>query len=285
MAEPVRVVVMPLGGTIDSLGASPLDHAWYTEFGRRISSGALLAQLPPLDHVAVVEAPPSRRTPSYALTSADLLQIARSVQNLANDPRTGGIVITHGTNTLEETAYFLDLVLDCRVPVVLTGAMRPARSVGWDGPINLLRAVQVATHANSAGHGVLIVFNDTIHRARDGSKTETFRVDAFGSRDTGPVGVVRADGAVQLPPPRPRNTRIIELDSLGDSVPRVDIVLSYVDADDTHIRASHRAGPRSTWCQATPRRSNHELVKEGRRGRTRSRVPARSARGQPELGE
>ena len=244
--SPPRIALISTGGTIDSVGAGRLDLAWYTETRRRLPDGELLAALPELSQYASVRPAPFRRVPSSALTTADWLDLARTVDALLRDDACDGLVVTHGTNTLEETAYFLDVAVPSDKPVVLVGAMRPPSGLGADGYLNLLRAVQVAACPQAHGHGVLVVMNDTIYGARDVTKARTFRVDAFQAPDTGPLGYADADGQVVFHhrPARQQDTRSPLLAPDVTTLPRVEVVLSYVGADGTFVRAAVDAGAR-----------------------------------------
>ncbi|WP_344307585.1 asparaginase [Fodinicola feengrottensis] len=237
------------GGTIDSLGASRLDLAWYPDHGRRLAAGALVAAVPELAEFGTVREIPFRRLSSHALTSADWLDLARTVQTLLDRADCDGVVITHGTNTLEETAYFLRLTVNSDKPVVLTGAMRPASALGADGYLNLVRAVQVAAAPQARGRGVLVVMNDRIHDARDVTKASTMRVDAFVAPDSGPLGSTDTDGLVVFS--RERTHPDSPIFTLPDVLPRVDIVLSYVDADGVFVEAAVAAGAKGIVCAAT----------------------------------
>ncbi|MGH7828961.1 MAG: asparaginase domain-containing protein, partial [Candidatus Binatia bacterium] len=126
MSELPKVALIITGGTIDSVGKDRLDLAWYIEAGKRLNSGELLAQLPELNSIARVEEVPFRRLPSHALVDKDWLDMARTIHSIFDENKAGGIVITHGTNTIEETAYFLNLTVKTDKPVVLVGSMRPA---------------------------------------------------------------------------------------------------------------------------------------------------------------
>lgn len=243
MSRP-QVAVIAMGGTIDSVGASRLDLAWYTERHDRLPDGQLFASLPELGDIADIRAVPFRRVPSYALTDRDWLALAGIVSGLVAADDCDGVVITHGTNTMEETAYFTHLVVPVGKPVVFVGAMRPASAIGADGELNLVRAVQVAVSPAASGQGALVVMNDTIHSARDVTKTATFRVDAFRAPDTGPLGYADADGRIdfyhrsrRLPSPSPA----FRVDGL-ETLPRVDVVVSYVGADGALIDAAVAAG-------------------------------------------
>lgn len=240
-----RIAVILTGGTIDSVGADRLDLAWYSESGGRLQGGELLARIPELDTIARVTEVPFRRLPSPALTAADWLDLLREVHGLL-EADTDGVVITHGTNTLEETAWFLNLTLKTDKPVVVVGAMRPASALSADGDLNLLSAVRVAGAPQSRGMGCLVVMNDSIFAARDVTKTATFRVNAFQSRDLGPLGFADADGRV-IYYHRPVRKHTVDTGfdvGTASSLPRVDIVVSHVDADGTLIDAAARAGAR-----------------------------------------
>src|SRR5689334_15155786 len=120
-----KIAVVLTGGTIDSVGHDRLDLAWYLEAGKRLQEGELLGGLPELQHVAAVREVPFRRLPSHALVDRDLLELLRTIHGIL-DGDADGVVVTHGTNTIEETAYFLHLTLKTHKPVVLVGAMRPS---------------------------------------------------------------------------------------------------------------------------------------------------------------
>lgn len=242
MSSLPRIALIATGGTIDSVGTSRTDLAWYTEAGARLADGELVGSVTELREVAAVEEVGFRRMPSYALADGDWLELVRTVQDLL-DGEHDGVVITHGTNTLEETAFFLDLTVRSAKPVVLVGAMRPASGLGADGPLNLLRAVAVAGAPASHDRGVLVVMNDTIHAARDVTKTATFRVDAFRSPDAGPIGYADADGRIVFYHRHARRPPHFDTSALS-ALPRVDVVTSYVGADATFIDAAVAAGAR-----------------------------------------
>jgi L-asparaginase len=246
MARTPRVALIRTGGTIDSIGASRLDLAWYHDNASRVPDGALVESIDELADTAKVDEITFRRLSSSALTTADWLDLAQAVASTVGDSTYDGVVIAHGTNTLEETAYFLHLTIGSAKPVVLVGAMRPASALGTDGNLNLLRAVQVAADPQSHGHGVLVVMNDAIFSARDVTKTSTYRVDAFRAPDLGPLGYADADGRVvfyhrhlRLPDERSR----FDVAALA-GLPRVDIVVSYVGADGALVDAAVVAGAR-----------------------------------------
>ncbi|HYN68690.1 MAG TPA: asparaginase, partial [Candidatus Eisenbacteria bacterium] len=235
------------GGTIESVGLDRLDLAWYLETGKRLDDGELASRVPELASVARIEETPFRRIPSHAITDADLFDLAVTVHQAFESGRADGMVITHGTNTLEETAYFLHLTLKVERPVVVVGAMRPSSALSADGYLNLLNGVRVAADPASTGMGVMVVLNDTIHSARDVTKTATFRVEAFEGRDLGPLGYADSDGRILYyhRPLRPHTTAT-EFDLRRiDALPRVDIVVSYLGADGALIDAAVAAGARA----------------------------------------
>jgi L-asparaginase len=242
-----RVAVVTTGGTIDSLGADRLDLAAYLDTGRRLDPGALIASIAPeLATIADVREVPFRRLRAHAMTDDDLADLRDLVAGLLASGDADGVVITHGTNTLEETAWLLHLTIATDAPVVLTGAMRPAAALSGDGPLNLVSAVRVAASAGAHGLGALVVMDDTIHGARDVTKANTLRVDAFADAGAGPIGRVDGDGRVVL---LARPARATTLRGAYDHVdlrrlPRVDVVVTYQGADGTLVDAAVAAGAR-----------------------------------------
>lgn len=248
-----RIGVILTGGTIDSVGVDRLDLAWYIEANKRLGQGQLLAALPELAGMVSIVETPFRRLPSHALTDRDWLELLAKIHSCFRQDALDGVVIAHGTNTLEETAYFLHLCVKSDRPVVLVGSMRPASAISADGYLNFLNAVRVAAAPESRGHGCLVVMNDTILSARDVTKNATYRVDAFKSRDLGPLGFADADGRVVY---YHRSLKAHTLETEFDigglaALPRVDIVLSYVGADGHMIEAAVSAGARGIVSAAT----------------------------------
>jgi L-asparaginase len=248
-----RIGLILTGGTIDSVGADRLDLAWYIEAGKRLGKGELLGQIPELGGIAAVQEIPFRRMASHAMVNSDWLDLVRTIHSLFDKDQVDGIVITHGTNTLEETAYFLNLTLKTDKPVVVVGSMRPSSAISADGFLNVLNAVRVAADPKSQGMGCLVVMNDTIFNARDVTKNSTYRVQAFESRDLGPLGFADADGKIiYYHRPAKKHTDQTEFDVRElKTLPRVDIVVSYVNADGTMIEAAAKAGAKGIVSAAT----------------------------------
>ena len=248
-----KIGLILTGGTIDSVGTDRLDLAWYMEAGKRLGDGELLAQVPELAKIASVQEIPFRRLPSHALIDKDWLELVRRIHAILDQDQADGIVVTHGTNTLEETAYFLNLTLKTEKPVVIVGSMRPSSAISADGYLNVINAVRVAADPSSRGRGCLVVMNDTIFNGRDVTKTSTYRVQAFKSRDMGPLGFADADGKViYYHQPTRKHTVHTEFDvRSAQSLPRVDVVLSYVGADGTMIEAAANAGAKGIVSSAT----------------------------------
>jgi glutamin-(asparagin-)ase len=186
---PPLIALVGTGGSIAGRapeGASALSAAYRSAV---VSAADLAAAVPGLDQLARVQTEQLFQIDSADFTDDKLLTLARRVAALCARADVAGVVITHGTDTLEESAYFLHLTVRSSKPIVVIGAMRPAGALAADGPANLLHAVAVAAHPTSAGRGVLVVMNQEIHSARDVTKTHSLRLDAFASQH-GALGLV-----------------------------------------------------------------------------------------------
>jgi L-asparaginase len=238
-----RIALVSTGGTIGAVGHDRLDLTRYGETNQQRAVQALLDEIPELSGIAAIRPAALPNLPSHGLSLDDLVSIGRLVEGLAADPQVDGVVITHGTNTLEETAFFLDLVCRTAKPIVVTGAMRPASGISADGPLNLLNAVRLAASPVAQGRGVLVLLDDTIHAARDVTKSSANRLAAFRGAELGPLGFVEGDGVVAFhhrSEPWPAQGAF-DLAALAE-LPRVDVVVSYLGADGALIEASVRAG-------------------------------------------
>lgn len=246
MSAKPKVAIIGTGGTISSVGRGPLDLIDYGAAGTVLDVGAVLARVPELALVAEVIPVPFRAIPSTALgwpEWKDLLLICDRMS--AEHPDLAGIVVTHGTASLEETAYFLSLTLKIPQPVVLVGAQRPASALAGDGPMNLVNGARVATDPRARGLGALVLLNDEISAAREVTKTSTLRLQTFRTPDFGALGHADADAIAWYRRPLRRVAPDTEFDVRGmAALPRVDIAYTYAGADGTAIEAFVAAGAR-----------------------------------------
>ncbi|MFU0842535.1 MAG: L-asparaginase [Burkholderia sp.] len=247
MALP-KVAVLATGGTIVSSGESAVQMTGYSLKG--LSVNDVLGTVPGIADVAQLECREVANIDSSSMTSAVWMKLAKEIMLCAARDDIAGIVVTHGTDTMEETAYFLGLVLKTHKPVVLTGAMRPATALSADGPLNLLNAVRVAADPNAAGRGVLIVFNDVIGSARDTAKVHPTNAAAFRGPDLGMLGMIagehiefiaRTDKLHTMDTPFTVSNLETYMAEYGE-LPRVDIIYSHVDDDGVLVKAALRAG-------------------------------------------
>ena len=183
-----RIALVATGGTIAGAGAPAGSGPSAAYRAGVVAADALIAAVPGLDRLAALSAQQLFQIDSADFTDAHLLSLARRVADLCAQDDVDGVVITHGTDTMEESAYFLHLTVKSSKPIVLTGAMRPGTAPAADGPANLLHAVAVAAHPSAAGRGVLVVMNEEVHSARDVAKVHAMRLDAFASPH-GPLGL------------------------------------------------------------------------------------------------
>ena len=241
-----RIAVIGTGGTISSLGASSLDVLDYPDFGQKLTCEALLDRFPETRLVADPMPVTFRQVGSTDIGPKDWIEIRTLIHRIAREePAVAGFVIPHGTATLEETAFFLNLTLATTQPVVLVGAQRPASALGTDAGMNLVNALRVAGAPEARGKGVLVVLNDEIHAARDVVKTSTYRLHTFRSADFGALGHADGDGVHFYR--APIRTHMPDTPFAGldlTTLPRVDIVYSYAGADGTLVDAAVTAGAR-----------------------------------------
>lgn len=234
------MVVLATGGTIAGAGASAVNSATYT--AAKVPVDKLLAGLPELSNIANVSGEQVFQIASESFTNKELLTLARRVNELAKQPGVDGIVVTHGTDTLEETGYFLNLVVHTDKPIVMVGSMRPGTAISADGALNLLGAVATAASKDSAGKGVLVSMNDNIDSARDVAKLTNIKTNAFSSQ-WGPLGMVVEGKTYWFRAPVKRHTRGSEfnIEQITD-LPAVDIVYGYGNVPATAIDALGKAG-------------------------------------------
>jgi L-asparaginase len=233
-ADLPRVRLIATGGTISN------------REGGRLTHEDLIRTIPALDRYVRVESEQFSNIASSQLTIDHWLRLARRINEVFDqDAALAGIVVTSGTDTLEETAYFLNLTVKDERPVVLVGAMRNASAVGYEGPANLLEGFRVAAEPASRNKGVLIVLNDEINAARDVTKTDAHRLHTFQTRGYGILGVVDSDRVAYYRDVIRRHTIRSEFDvSSIASLPRVDVILTYQESPGDLIRAAVDFGAR-----------------------------------------
>lgn len=249
MSEPPRrrVALIGTGGTISSIGRDGLDVWEYMDTGTKIDPGELVARFPETAQVAEIVPIPFRSVGSSSIGPADWLLLTETIHGVAaRETPLDGVVITHGTATLEETAYFLNLAVQVDLTVVVVGAQRPASGLSTDAGMNLVGALRVAAAPEARGLGVLVVLNDEIQAAREVTKTSTLRLETFRSADVGMLGYADPDGRVAIyRRPARRHAPVTEFDVRGrQAMPRVDIAYSYAGAERTAIDAFVAAGAR-----------------------------------------
>jgi len=230
-----NVVILATGGTIAGAGASTVNSASYA--AAKVAVDKLILGLPELQNVANVRGEQTFQIASESFTNDALLTLARRVSALSKDPSVAGIVVTHGTDTLEETAYFLNLVVHTDKPIVVVGSMRPGTALSADGALNLYDAVSVAASKDAGGKGVLVTMNDEINSGRDVAKLVNIRTEAFKSQ-WGALGMVVEGKNYWFRAPVKRHTSGSEFDIDNiQSLPVVDIVYGYGNVQRSTVDA------------------------------------------------
>src|SRR6478609_3952985 len=232
-AQLPRIIILGTGGTIAGAGASA-DRAGYT--AGKIPIDDLIGSIPSIKKVANISGEQIASVGSQDMTVDIWKKLAIRINEIFVKNEADAIVVTHGTDTQEETAYFLDLVIPSDKPVVLTGSMRPATAISADGPKNLYDAITVAINPKTKGRGVLVSFNEGIYDAREVMKMSTTKTNAFGSPNTGAVGQAY-DGRVEYYSSSDRevNPQQPVKITADTKLPRVDIVYMYADAPPDQI--------------------------------------------------
>jgi L-asparaginase len=228
-----HVVIVSMGGTIDSRGDTRLNIANYGGKGMRVGPEAWIKDLPDLALYARVSGEDLRQPEGVTggMSFDSWYKVAKRLQELATDASVDGIVVSHGTNTMAETAYFMNLVVNIKKPVVYVGSQRPWTGLSGDGPLNLLNAVRVAATPEAAEKGVLHAMNQYINPARDVDKSSAYRMDTFKSVDLGAIGVADPDIVKFYTAPTHRHTFKSEFNiaSLPPTLPAVEIVYAYTE--------------------------------------------------------
>jgi L-asparaginase len=231
-ADAPRVLLIATGGTISNRN------------GGRLTAQELAQAIPALGRYARAETEQFTNVASSEVTLAQWLQLARHINEVCQrDPGLAGIVVTSGTDTLEELAYYLDLTVRDARPVVVVGSMRNPSTLGYEGAANLLEGFRVAADPASRNKGVLVVLNDEINSAREVTKTDALRLETFQSRGYGLLGVVDPDRVVYYRDVVKRHTAKSEFDLAGvAALPRVDILLVYQGAPGDLVKAAVDGG-------------------------------------------
>ena len=239
-----RVAVIGTGGTIASIGTSPLDLLDYGANETMLHIDELIARFPEIHGVAEVVPIHFEAIPSPRIFFPEWKALVMRIETLVREqPDLAGMVVTHGTASLEETAYFLNLTLHVAQPVVVVGSQRPASALSTDAGLNLVNAVRTAAAADSRGLGVLVLLNDEIHAAREVTKTSTYRLHTFRTPDFGVLGHADGDAIAYYRQPMRRRAPDTEFHIHAlEALPRVDIVYAYTGADGTAVRAFVEAG-------------------------------------------
>jgi len=236
------VVVLSTGGTIAGRGGSTTSLTEYKSGS--ILGSELVDAVPEIKNYAHVRVEQIANIGSTNMNPAIWLKLAARINSIfSEDPKVAGVVITHGTNTLEETAYFLHLTVKHDKPVVLVGSQRPATAISADGPLNLLNAIRVAGAPVARGKGALVVMNDEINGARDVTKSNTYRVEAFRSGELGYLGYVDSDEVTFYRASTKRHTARSEFDvSKLTTLPKVEILYAYAEPGLDAIKAVGASG-------------------------------------------
>lgn len=238
-----NVVVLATGGTIAGAGASTVNSATYT--AAKVPVDKLLAGLPELSQIASVRGEQVFQIASESFTNDNLLTLAKRVSQLAKQPDVDGIVVTHGTDTLAETAYFLSLTVHTDKPIAVVGSMRPGTALSADGALNLVNAVSVAGSKDAKGKGVFVTMNDEINTARDVNKDINIQTGAFKS-PWGPLGMI-VEGKnywFRLPAKRHTVNSEFDIDKI-DSLPAVGIAYGHGNVADTAYKALAASGAKA----------------------------------------
>lgn len=240
--ERPHVVILATGGTIAGKAESGTQAGYASG---KVTVDAMIDAVPGISDLADIQGEQIANVGSQDMTFAIMIALTNRINELLKDKAVSGVVVTHGTDTMEETAYFLNLTVKSKKPVVLTGAMRPATAVSADGPLNLYNAVAVAADSDGAGRGVLVVMNDWIHGAHSLTKTNTTSVETFLSPINGLIGTAIYGKTQYFRRPFRRHTDTSEFTVAGVSaLPRVDILYACADMPPDLVDCSVSRGAR-----------------------------------------
>ncbi|MGD2032007.1 MAG: type II asparaginase [Gammaproteobacteria bacterium] len=240
-AEKPRIAILATGGTI--AGAQP-DTSEPGYKAGSVSVDAILAAVPGLSDIAEFDGEQVANIGSQDMNDAVWLKLARRINEIEAEGKIDGIVITHGTDTYEETAYFLNLMVKTDMPIVLVGSMRPSTAISADGPMNIYNGVVVATLPEARGRGVLAMMNDDLHYARRVTKTNTTHLDTMKSPNGGRAGTCDTGKCTLFGPTAKRHTTGSEFSLPADltALPDVAIIYAHANLDDRLIKGAAAAG-------------------------------------------
>jgi len=249
MTKP-KVAIIGTGGTIHSLGTGPFDILDYGASKNMMPVGDLVEMFPQVKELAELILVPYKAVPSPDIYFDDWKAITATMDELtASENDLAGFVVTHGTASMEETAWFLSLTARTPLPIVCVGSQRPASGLSTDAAMNLANAIRTVCAPEAKGMGAMLLLNDEIHSAREVTKTSTFRLQTFRSPDFGVLGHADGDKVVFYRKPLRRHYPDTEFDIRKlDTLPRVDITYAYTGSDDTAAKAFVAAGAKGIVC-------------------------------------
>ncbi len=251
------VYILATGGTIAGAASSNTQMTGYKAGALGIDE--LLKAVPKINTMANIKSEQISSIDSESMTVKIWLKLAKRINQLLKDDNVDAVVITHGTDTLEETAYFLHLVIKSDKPIVMVGAMRPATAISADEPVNILNAVKLAITEEAKGKGVLTAMNDAISGGRDVLKTNTLRVDTFKNQELGYLGYFESGNPVLYKQSTRKHTTQTEFDvSDIKKLPRVDIIYSHVSDDGKLAEAAVASGAKGIVHAGTGNGSIHK---------------------------
>jgi len=234
------IYILATGGTIAGSGSGALDTSYTSG---TVTVDKLIAAVPDINKIATIKGEQISNIGSQEMNNEVWFKLANRVNELLNSGKADGVVITHGTDTMEETAYFLNLVVKSDKPIVMVGAMRNSGSLSADGPLNIFNAVNVAMNKEAAGKGVMVVMNDEIHAAREVTKTNTTAVDTFKSPNSGKIGTVFYGNVKFYMNPTRKHTVNSAFDITKiKELPRVDIIYSHSNDNPDFVNVAVKNG-------------------------------------------
>ena len=234
------IYILATGGTIAGSGSGALDTSYTSG---TVTVDKLIAAVPEINKIATIKGEQISNIGSQEMNNEVWLKLANRVNELLTNGEADGVVITHGTDTMEETAYFLNLVVKSDKPIVMVGAMRNSGSLSADGPLNIYNAVNVAMCKKAVGKGVMVVMNDEIHAAREVTKTNTTAVDTFKSPNSGKIGTVFYGNVKFYMNPVRKHTVNSAFDITKiKELPRVDIIYSHSNDNPDFVNLAVKNG-------------------------------------------